>query len=102
MTAVRYHRLAEQEAGEAVDWYESKEPGLGARFIEALRRAELAIAERPKTWPRWPDTRPELEIRRFLLTRFPYGVAYLSDESPVIIAVAHLRRRPLYWLDRAG
>lgn len=33
--------------------------------------------------------------------RFQYAVIYLCrpDES-LVIAVAHTRRRPLYWLDR--
>jgi hypothetical protein len=38
----------------------------------------------------------------FLLPRFPYGVVYLAaaDTSIVVVAVAHARRRPRYWLTR--
>lgn len=102
MTQVRYHRLAEEEAAEALVWYESQQPGLGDRLIGELERAEVAISKSPETWPIWPETKPEIGIRRFLLSRFPFGVAYIIDDSPIIIAVVHLRRRPLYWLDRAG
>ena len=36
---------ARQELVEAVDWYENRRPGLGARFIEAFRDAADRIAE---------------------------------------------------------
>ena len=102
MTQVRYHRLAEEEAAEALDWYESQQQGLGSELIRELKRAEVAISRSPETWPIWPETKLEIGIRRFLLSRFPFGVAYIIENSPIIIAVVHLRRRPLYWLDRAG
>lgn len=81
-------------------WYEEQLPGLGELFLSELDRAMSAIDESPTTWPSWPGTLPESEIRRFLFARFPYGVGYIVDEGPVILAVAHLRRQPLYWLDR--
>jgi hypothetical protein len=39
--------------------------------------------------------------RRILLDRFPYSVIYrASADEILIIAVAHLRRRPGYWRHR--
>jgi hypothetical protein len=46
---------------------------------------------------------PEIEpgIRRCRLARFSYGLIYGVDgETIVIVAVAHLHRRPRYWIDR--
>jgi len=43
----------------------------------------------------------EPEIRRFLFTRFPYSFVYgIDEETIVVIAVAHQRRKPDYWSDR--
>lgn len=102
MPEVRLHRAAEQEAAEAADWYEDQHPGLGDQFLTEVERAMEAIAESPRTWPIWQGTSPDSGIHRFLLARFPYGIAYIVEEGPVIIAVAHLHRRPLYWQDRLG
>jgi len=44
-----------------------------------------------------------LNVRRFLLTGFPFALAYVVDgDSVTVLAVAHLRRRPGYWLGRTG
>jgi hypothetical protein len=41
------------------------------------------------------------DVRRILLERFPYAVIVLCrPEETVVVAVAHTRRRPLYWLER--
>lgn len=35
------------------------------------------------------------------MMRFPYGVIYATDpEEIVILAIAHMHRRPGYWRDR--
>ncbi|CAN5490471.1 hypothetical protein BH10PSE6_BH10PSE6_28480 [soil metagenome] len=40
-------------------------------------------------------------IRRCRLSRFPYGLIYTIDKYDVLVlAVAHLHRRPDYWRDR--
>jgi toxin ParE1/3/4 len=43
-----------------------------------------------------------IEGRRYLLPRFPYGVVYgvAADASIVVVALAHARRRPRYWIAR--
>jgi len=43
----------------------------------------------------------EPEIRRLLLTRFPYSLIYGIDEDTiVVIAAAHQHRHPRYRADR--
>jgi len=45
----------------------------------------------------WPIV--EDELRRHLVRKFPFGILYrIEPEKIVIIAVAHLRRRPGYWI----
>ena len=62
------------------------------------------IGERPESFPRWPvmrETSPT--IHRATTQRFPYVIAFERHEQNVLVlAVAHARRRPLYWLSRAS
>lgn len=56
-----------------------------------------AIRERPAAWARWKGT----DIRRRILRQFPYSIFYIvEDDNVVIIAIAHHKRRPGYWLPR--
>jgi plasmid stabilization system protein ParE len=97
---VRYHPDARTEVLEATEWYEERRPMLGVDFLADLRRAEAMIARHPTAWPRWPGV--ALEVRRFKLARFPYCLAFQSTgEDVAVLAVAHQRRRPFYWLSRA-
>jgi toxin ParE1/3/4 len=53
------------------------------------------------TWPLWPGIDEASGIRRFLLTRFPFAVGYFVEADTItILAIAHLRRRPGFWLGR--
>jgi hypothetical protein len=46
---------------------------------------------------------PPVPIRRALVERFPYAIAFEAHPDAVfILAVAHAKRRPLYWLHRSG
>jgi hypothetical protein len=42
-------------------------------------------------------------VHRAVVPRFPYVVAFeVHPEVILVLAVAHAKRRPLYWLTRAG
>jgi plasmid stabilization system protein ParE len=100
---IAFHPGAVADLIGAGDWYERQVSGLGLDLTEEVDRALIAITERPEAWPRWPGVDAALEVRRFLLARFPYAIAYLTrDDELVVLAVAHVRRRPGYWLERAG
>lgn len=76
-------------------------PGLGADLADEADHALDAIAERPMTWPLWPGIGEAAGVRRFLLARFPFAVGYIGEGNDIVVlAVAHLRRRPGYWLER--
>ncbi len=96
------HPDAVAEATAAGDWYESQRPGLGADLAGEIERALEMISENPQTWAVWPGIPAGVGVRRFLLPRFPFALAYVvrADEV-VILAVAHTSRRPGYWLIRA-
>jgi toxin ParE1/3/4 len=88
---------AEQELTSAAQWYESKQPGLGSEYLDAIDAAFQAVQEAPETFPTWEGT----SYRKFVVQRFPYVVFYVvGDEEIEVVAVAHGRRRPGYWLNR--
>ncbi len=87
---------AEQEMLEVAIYYQSQASGLGVDYLSEVERAVQAIAESPMTWPII-----EGELRRRLVRRFPFGILYhIEQEEIIIVAVAHVRRKPGYWKRR--
>lgn len=71
--------------------------GLGAAFIKEFEALAELIDHSPKGW----QVELEPDIRKAPLQRFPLSILYREREASVqILAVAHNRRRPLYWLGR--
>jgi plasmid stabilization system protein ParE len=98
---VRLHPGASNDLAAAGDWYEAQLAGLGGDLAEEVGHALDAIAEHPMTWPVWPGMNEGTGVRRFLLARFPFAVGYIVEgDAVVVLAFAHQRRRPGYWLER--
>ena len=96
MKPVIVHIEAEMELWNAVDWYETKAPGLGLELEEEIRYALADIQDAPDRWPK-----RKYGTRFKLLKRFPYAIYYLElPESIWIVAYAHTKRKPYYWRDR--
>ncbi len=94
--AVEVHPLAADEAEAAERWYRERNETAATRFRRELDRAVGLIAERPEAAPPYVAN-----TRRFLLRRFPFFVVYrVFSQRVQIIAVAHARRRPHYWVQR--
>lgn len=90
-----FSKLATQELEDATEYYELEQPGLGRRFKQEVKKAALRISEYPEAW-----SIEHGEIRKCLLHRFPYKLLYsIEEDHAFIIAVAHLHRRPDYWID---
>ena len=97
MTRAEFHPAAEDELLAAARYYESQAQNLGLEFISAVEATRDHICQ-------FPDSgRPfGQHLRRFLVRRFPYTVIYRAEPARVLIlAVAHARRKPGYWRDRA-
>ena len=89
---------AEAELQSAALWYEEKRRGLGIEFVAVVDGALQSVLDNPEACPVWRRNRP---YRKRSLKRFPYVVFFRIDSSTVeIVAVAHAKRRPGYWLDR--
>jgi toxin ParE2 len=87
---------ASEEVDAATRWYARRSWSAAAGFVAAYESALSQIERMPYAWPpyRW-------NTRRFLLHRYPYHVVYWVDpDRVVVIAVAHMSRRPDYWRDR--
>jgi plasmid stabilization system protein ParE len=94
--SVRISPEAEAELGAAALWYESKCAGLGADLLAAIDAALDRIAENPLASPLW---RTGLPFRRHVVWRFPFLIFFtVSDDSVDVLAFAHAKRRPGYWM----
>lgn len=96
MRPVTFHPAAEAEVVEAAQYYEDQSPGLGPALIRAVERAVEQIAAGPEASPKIGR-----RVRRKLLHRFPYSLIFAAYPDRLrIVAVAHHKRRPLYWRSR--
>ena len=91
-----FSKYAKLELEDATHFYELEFEGLGRRFKVEIKKAAIRISENPKAW-----LVERGEVRRCLLHKFPYKLLYSIEEDHIlIIAVAHLHRKPDYWIDR--
>lgn len=96
MYEIVIHENADEDLVAAAVFYESRETDLGQEFLEELSHCFRRIAENPFSYSLHFD-----DYRRYLMGRFPYGVVYrIEGQKVLVVAVAHLRRRPGYWKDR--
>jgi plasmid stabilization system protein ParE len=97
----RHARISEpasDEFSDAVRWYEARRTGLGGEFFDAVGVTVSRI-----------ETNPEIgaaisadgRTRRALVAGFPYQAVYrLRPDEIVIVAIAHMKRRPGFWKNR--
>ena len=93
---VRFLEIAELELDQAFHWYESQAPGLGDAFVIELLSAAERVSLYPEAWHPLGEG-----VRRCRLNRFPYGLIYAVESGDILVlAIAHLHRKPGYWRDR--
>lgn len=93
---VRFLLPARHELNEAVLRYNEKRERLGDEFRDQAWETAQRIKDFPEAWHPLGGA-----IRRCRMRRFPYGLIYEPTETEiVIIAVAHLHRKPGYWRSR--
>lgn len=87
---------AESEFAEALCWYAERSRQAAEKFDREFDAALTAISTAPRRYPFCDDRH-----RFYLMDRFPYQVIFREDvEEVVVIAVAHMKRRPRYWESR--
>jgi len=91
-----FHPGAEDDYLEAFAWYFARSPVVAYDFEREVERGLRLIVQAPLRWPKFDEQR-----RRIVLRKFPYSLIYeIIEGEVVILAVAHGRRRPYYWLER--
>lgn len=97
MTRYRFHPEARVEVRAIAAWYRERSREAARGFTEVVADGIRSIREHPEAWPTWRRA----DLRRRVLRRYPYSIFYVIEgEAIVIVAVAHHRRRPGYWLPR--
>jgi plasmid stabilization system protein ParE len=91
-----FNPLAEEEYAATVDQYAEGQGDAHLRFIAAFEAAVQQLREFPESGPVARG-----RIRSKVVSGFPYTI-YYSVRPPMvrILAVAHQRRQPFYWLGR--
>jgi len=99
---VRISEEAEAELVDAASWYDSHREGLGALFLNAVDATVDRIAEAPHVGSMVPAL-SNPDFRRRPVQGFPYHVVYIELPDHLrVLAIAHDRRRPGYWMGRLG
>jgi plasmid stabilization system protein ParE len=96
---LRIHRLAVAEIDHEVDYYESRQTGLGTELENEIDAAFSLILQFPEAAQQCRD-RPDRRVA--VLDRFPFTIPYqITSEDIVVLALAHTSRRPDYWSRRS-
>jgi plasmid stabilization system protein ParE len=93
----RFHPAAKAEHLEQIAYFEEQQAGLGRRY---LTEVESAIA-RACAAPRQHRVEQAPDLRRIAVHGFPFTILFREEGGLVqVLAIAHFRRRPRYWLTR--
>ena len=87
------HPLAVEDYKEAYAWYEDRQPGLGERFIKAVRLKINEIVQHPETY----GSRDRKTFREARLDFFPYLIVYKihkRKEEIHIGSIHHTKKHP--------
>ncbi len=96
MHALKKLPAVEADVAEAAEWYETRLPSLGQRFVLAVQHADKLLLANPlRHSVRFAD------VRRLNLGDFPYAIYFfLHSDVIVILAVLHNRRDTRAILER--
>jgi toxin ParE1/3/4 len=97
---VHVHPDALDEMEDAAAWYEAHRAGLGIEFVAEIEHLLARVADNPEGFPTWNSDDPS---RRAIPHRFPYAVFFDVEPARVVVmAIAHSKRRPGYWVGRTS
>jgi hypothetical protein len=82
---------------EHIAYYESRQSGLGARYLAAFNTSMIKVCETPQRYKvKFPP-----DIRCYRVPGFPYNILYRQAGTDIeVLVVAPHRRRPDYWVNR--
>ena len=94
---LRIHRRALEEIDHEVDYYETRQPGLGGELEDEIDAVLTVILQLPEAAP----PRKIVGWRCSIGFRSRFHTKSLAAPS-VVLALAHMSRRPGYWAKRRG
>ena len=98
MKRVVYHCLAAKEHIKSAVFYEKRRLALGDEFISEIAATILRIQRQPELGRVGKHGERGRRVKRF-----PFRIVYeIQPDRIWIVAVAHLSRRPGYWLRRVN
>jgi plasmid stabilization system protein ParE len=90
---VVYHRKVGRDLAAGFGYYEGQSDGLGEKFLAEINSAFDAIERYPEMFAQVHG-----EVRRAVVSRFPYAVFYRVESNRVVIlTVLHTARDPRIW-----
>ena len=96
MKPVVYHRLAASELIKSAEFYTHRNASLGEAFLSTVGATLPKIQRNPEL-----GKPGRLGTRSWKTRRFPFRIVYLVQPDRFwIVAIAHLSRRPDYWIQR--
>lgn len=90
---VVYRRKVGRDLAGYFGWYNEQRDGLGEEFLAAVDTVFDTIEKYPEIFARIHG-----EVRRAVLSRFPYVVFYrVESKRVVVLTVLHTARDPKVW-----
>ncbi|HKO58979.1 MAG TPA: type II toxin-antitoxin system RelE/ParE family toxin [Thermoanaerobaculia bacterium] len=100
MKPLQITAAAEAELREATAWYRDRDPRVSDRFAAEARRTLQLIEEFPQIGGRVPAV-DDPAVRSLPIHTFPYHVVFVNLPDRIeVVAFAHNRRRPAYFIAR--
>ena len=91
---------AEAEYREILSWYRDRDERVADRFADEARRALQLVETFPQIGGRVPGV-DDADVRQMPIHTFPYHVVFVDlPDRLEVIAFAHSRRRPAYFMNR--
>jgi plasmid stabilization system protein ParE len=94
------HPEATQERLQAILYYHRAQAGRGEDVANRFRSAIADVVASPGSWPLFPGWEGEPQVRSRKVAVYPYRVVYYVRDEIVVVAYAHVKRRPGYWSAR--
>lgn len=84
----------------AVQFYESRREGLGVLFRDVVADSMDLVDFSPDAWPPYLAPGVPEGVRHIPLRPFRDQLVFVTEPTPLVVAVAHSDRRPGYWVGR--
>jgi plasmid stabilization system protein ParE len=90
---VVFRPRVKQDLRGAFEWYQEQRAGLGEDFLASVQAIFKTIGLHPELFAAVHG-----EIRRAILSRFPFAVFYLVESKRVVVLrILHTARNPELW-----